>query len=64
MKALRLKVLVLLAPLACMIAPSAAPAQIAAVEERLDQLNRLPEKSRAESLEKEAHKEGEVVWCA
>ena len=36
----------------------------ATVEERLDQINQLPEKSRSESLEKEARKEGEVVWYA
>jgi iron(III) transport system substrate-binding protein len=39
-------------------------AQLASVEERLDQLNRLPERARAEALEKEARKEGEVVWYA
>jgi iron(III) transport system substrate-binding protein len=36
----------------------------ATVEERLDQINQLPEKSRSESLEKEARKEREVVWYA
>ena len=41
-----------------------ATATAASVEERLDQLNRLAEKSRAEALEKEARKEGEVVWYA
>jgi len=41
-----------------------APAYASSVEERLDQINRLPEKSRAEALEKEARKEGEVVWYA
>ena len=41
-----------------------ATANTASVEERLDQLNRLPEKSRTEALEKEARKEGEVVWYA
>ena len=34
------------------------------VEERLEQINRMPEKSRTEALEKEAHKEGELVWYA
>jgi iron(III) transport system substrate-binding protein len=34
------------------------------VEERLDQINRLPEKARAETLEKEARKESELVWYA
>ena len=41
-----------------------ATANASSVEERLDQLNRLPEKSRTEALEKEARKEGEVVWYA
>ena len=34
------------------------------MEERLEQINRMPEKSRAETLEKEARKEGELVWYA
>ena len=34
------------------------------VEERLDQVNRLNERARAETLEKEARKEGELVWYA
>jgi len=37
-------------------------ANAASVEERLDQINRMPEKFRAETLEKEARKEGELVW--
>jgi iron(III) transport system substrate-binding protein len=41
-----------------------ASAQAASVEESLDQLNRLPDKPRTEALEKEARKEGEVVWYA
>jgi len=36
--------------------------QAASVEEKLDQINRLPEKARTEALEKEARKEGELVW--
>ena len=36
----------------------------ASVEERLDQLNRMAEKDRADTLEKEARKEGELVWYA
>jgi iron(III) transport system substrate-binding protein len=36
----------------------------ATVEERLDQINRLPEQARNESLEREARKEGELVWYA
>jgi iron(III) transport system substrate-binding protein len=39
-------------------------AEAATVEERLDQLNRSADKARAETLEKEARKEGEVVWYA
>ncbi len=43
-----------------------APAMVEAssVEERLEQINRLPQKARSEALEKEARKEGEVVWYA
>ena len=36
----------------------------AMVEDQLDEINRLPEKARSERLEKEARKEGEVVWYA
>jgi iron(III) transport system substrate-binding protein len=36
----------------------------ATVEEKLDEINRLPEKARNERLEKEARKEGEVIWYA
>ena len=39
-------------------------AAAASVEERLDQVNRMSEKGRAEALEKEARKEGELVWYA
>ena len=42
----------------------AAPSQGALVEERLDQINRMSEKTRAEALEREARKEGELVWYA
>ncbi|HEX2385466.1 MAG TPA: hypothetical protein VHL99_02815, partial [Candidatus Binatia bacterium] len=34
----------------------------ASVEERFDQLNRMGDKARAETIEKEARKEGELVW--
>jgi iron(III) transport system substrate-binding protein len=64
MKALRFKLLLMLAPLAFMTAPRTAPAQTASVEERLDQLNRLPEKNRTELLEKESRREGELIWYA
>lgn len=36
----------------------------AAVEERLDALNKMPEKARSDALEQEARKEGELVWYA
>ena len=36
----------------------------ASVEAGLEQLNRLPEKARQDALEKEARKEGEIVWYA
>jgi iron(III) transport system substrate-binding protein len=39
-------------------------ANTATVEERLDQFNRLPEKNRADLLEKEARREGELIWYA
>lgn len=38
--------------------------QAATVEERLEQINRMGDKARAEALEKEASKEGEIVWYA
>ena len=38
--------------------------QASGVEEKLEQINRLPEKARTETLEKEARREGEVVWYA
>ena len=39
-------------------------AQAATVEERLEQINRMGDKARAEVLEKEARKEGEITWYA
>ena len=36
----------------------------ASVEERLDQVNRMAEKPRGEALEREARKEGELIWYA
>jgi hypothetical protein len=41
-----------------------ATGNASSVEERLDQINRLPDKARTEALEKDARKEGEVVWYA
>ena len=48
----------------CLLLVSGTPLCAAAVEERLDQLNRQPAKQRTETLEREARKEGEVVWYA
>src|SRR5215475_10893377 len=39
-------------------------AQAATVEERLEQINRMGDKARAEVLKKEARKEGEIIWYA
>lgn len=54
----------LIASIICLMIGFAAPLGAASVEERLDQLNRMPEKTRAETLEKEARKGGELVWYA
>jgi len=48
----------------CLLLVSGTPLCAGSVEERLDQLNRQPAKERIETLEKEARKEGEVVWYA
>ena len=48
----------------CLLLVSGRPLCAASVEERLDQLNRQPAKERTETLEREARKEGEVVWYA
>jgi iron(III) transport system substrate-binding protein len=48
----------------CLLLVSGTPLCAASVEERLDQLNRQPAKQRTETLEREARKEGEVVWYA
>ena len=50
--------------ISCLLLGKAAISPAASVEERLDQINRMSEKSRAEALEKEARKEGELVWYA
>jgi hypothetical protein len=47
--------------LIALVMSSAADLSAATVEERLDQINRLPEQGRNESLEREARKEGELV---
>jgi iron(III) transport system substrate-binding protein len=48
----------------CLLLGSGTPLYAGSVEERLDQLNRQPGKERTETLEREARKEGEVVWYA
>jgi iron(III) transport system substrate-binding protein len=55
-----------LAFLATLMAGSALALAVCAatVEDQLDQINRLPEKTRSERLEKEARKEGELIWYA
>lgn len=50
--------------LATLMAGFALVVHAATVEDQLDQINRLPEKTRSERLEKEARKEGEVLWYA
>jgi iron(III) transport system substrate-binding protein len=40
------------------------PTRAASVEERLDQVSRMAEKDRAETVEREARKEGELIWYA
>jgi iron(III) transport system substrate-binding protein len=47
-----------------LVSVSGASLYAASVEERLDQINRQPAKERMATLEKEARKEGEVVWYA
>jgi len=50
--------------LAFLLIVQAGAVNAASVEERLEQINRMPEKSRVEALDKEARKEGELVWYA
>ena len=47
-----------------LVSVSGASLYAASVEERLDQINRQPAKERTATLEREARKEGEVVWYA
>lgn len=49
---------------AILAAGAAMPSFAASVEERLDELNRMGEKIRAETIEKGARREGELVWYA
>ena len=58
------KIPVLLAVLSWIVLADPGSLQASGVEEKLEQLNRLPEKARTETLETEARKEGEVVWYA
>lgn len=48
----------------CLLLVSGTAVCAVSVEERLDQLNRQAGKQRTETLEREARKEGEVVWYA
>jgi len=50
--------------LASLIATLATQVSAASVEEKLDQINRMTEKARHDVLEREARKEGEIVWYA
>ena len=61
---MRRKFLFFAASMSSLLILFGAPANASTVEDRLDQLNRLPDKARTEALEKEARKEGEVVWYA
>ena len=54
----------LLAVLSWIVLAYPGSLQASGAEEKLAQINRLPEKARAETLEKEARREGEVVWYA
>ena len=54
----------LLAVLSWIVLAYPGSLQASGVEEKLEQINRLPEKARTETLEKEARREGEVVWYA
>jgi iron(III) transport system substrate-binding protein len=53
-----------LAFVATLAAGSARALSAATVEDQLDQINRLPEKTRSERLEKGARQEGEIIWYA
>jgi iron(III) transport system substrate-binding protein len=53
-----------LAFVATLVAGAPRALSAATVEDQLDQINRLPEKTRSERLEKEARQEGELIWYA
>jgi len=61
---MRRKLPALLAVLSWIVLAYPGSLQASGVEEKLEQINRLPEKVRTETLEKEARREGEVVWYA
>ncbi|HEY7163499.1 MAG TPA: extracellular solute-binding protein [Candidatus Binatia bacterium] len=61
---MKTRILLCIAAIAFWIVSSTSLGQSQTVEDRLDQLNRLPEKARAEALESEARREGELVWYA
>src|SRR4030095_14056937 len=48
----------------CLLLGSGTPLYAGSVEERLVQFNRQQRKESTENLEREARKEGEVVWYA
>ena len=58
------KLAALLAVLSWIVLAYPGSLQASGAEEKLEQINRLPEKARTETLEKEARREGEVVWYA
>ena len=53
----------LIAAVLCLSLSSGAPLYAAAsVEEAFERINRLPARERAEALEREARKEGQLIW--
>ncbi|HYT55723.1 MAG TPA: extracellular solute-binding protein [Verrucomicrobiae bacterium] len=64
MKTIQSSVIGRVAFLLAVMMSSAADLSAATVEGGLDQINQFSEKTRSETLEKEARKEGELVWYA
>ncbi len=62
MRASRRRVIVLMPVLIVGLLALGRRVEAASVEDRLDHANRLGEKARTELLEKEARREGEVIW--
>jgi hypothetical protein len=58
---LRLYRIGLIFSLLCLSFASGAPLDAASIEESLDKINRLATADRAEALEREARKEGQLV---